>query len=203
MEWMVDALLGRLGLEGQGVEPLCIRFANTVGERNGPDPDEYLKSADDVRRWMVAQSILAPDASFRPSDLSRAIELRDAFYRLFSAIAAGRSPDEAALETLNGELAEALNKVELDSNLAWSLTETDPVDRAFMLLALSAASLASSPLAERVRECANATCGWIFVDLSKNRSRRWCSMSDCGNLEKARRFQAKRRGVRGPGTDGR
>jgi predicted RNA-binding Zn ribbon-like protein len=41
---------------------------------------------------------------------------------------------------------------------------------------------------DRVRSCQGDTCGWLFLDMSKNRSRRWCSMSDCGNTAKARRY---------------
>jgi len=43
----------------------------------------------------------------------------------------------------------------------------------------------------RLRACASDTCGWLFIDESKNRSRRWCSMRDCGNRAKVRRFRAK------------
>jgi predicted RNA-binding Zn ribbon-like protein len=44
---------------------------------------------------------------------------------------------------------------------------------------------------ERVRECANHDCGWLFLDLSRNRSRKWCDMSSCGNRAKVRRFRER------------
>ena len=52
--------------------------------------------------------------------------------------------------------------------------------------------LTSSQLA-RVRDCADATCGWVFIDQSKNASRRWCDMGDCGNRAKARRYRARQK----------
>jgi predicted RNA-binding Zn ribbon-like protein len=61
------------------------------------------------------------------------------------------------------------------------------------MVALSAARLYSSPQASRVRECQSSGCGWLFLDLSKNRSRKWCSMSDCGNVEKARRHYQRKK----------
>ena len=45
----------------------------------------------------------------------------------------------------------------------------------------------------RVKECDNETCRWLFVDMSKNRSRRWCDMKDCGNRAKARRHYRRTR----------
>jgi predicted RNA-binding Zn ribbon-like protein len=46
---------------------------------------------------------------------------------------------------------------------------------------------------EKLKLCALPTCGWLFVDVSRNGRRRWCDMSVCGNLAKARRFQARHR----------
>jgi predicted RNA-binding Zn ribbon-like protein len=60
-------------------------------------------------------------------------------------------------------------------------------------VALSAADLLTSPAREHVHGCGNTeTCTWVFIDESKNHSRRWCSMKDCGNRVKARRHYQKR-----------
>ena len=60
-------------------------------------------------------------------------------------------------------------------------------------VAKSAADLLTSERLERVRECAGGTCGWLFIDASKNHSRRWCDMRDCGNAAKAKRHYHKKR----------
>jgi predicted RNA-binding Zn ribbon-like protein len=39
---------------------------------------------------------------------------------------------------------------------------------------------------DRLGEC--PSCGWLFLDTSKNRRRRWCSMATCGSRDKARRY---------------
>ncbi|GAA0393839.1 hypothetical protein GCM10010357_13330 [Streptomyces luteireticuli] len=43
----------------------------------------------------------------------------------------------------------------------------------------------------RLKRCAEQACAWVFWDVSKNRSRRWCSMRVCGNRAKARRYAAR------------
>jgi len=59
-------------------------------------------------------------------------------------------------------------------------------------VARSAAELLTSDNVDRVRECEDDRgCGYLFIDQSKNRSRRWCSMESCGNRAKARRYYAR------------
>jgi len=60
-------------------------------------------------------------------------------------------------------------------------------------VAVSAAGLLTSPQLVRLRDCANTACGWLFIDHSKNASRRWCDMGECGNRAKARRFRERQR----------
>jgi predicted RNA-binding Zn ribbon-like protein len=70
------------------------------------------------------------------------------------------------------------NKAKLD----WIL---NPVIR-------SAADLLISEEFKRIKKCADPICGWLFLDISRNRSRRWCDMSACGNRAKASRFYKKK-----------
>jgi predicted RNA-binding Zn ribbon-like protein len=60
-------------------------------------------------------------------------------------------------------------------------------------LAICAELLTSSDRLTRVHQCEGETCGWLFVDSTRNRSRRWCVMSDCGNVAKVRRFRQRNR----------
>jgi predicted RNA-binding Zn ribbon-like protein len=188
---MVTAILQSVHVP-VGDEPLCVLFTNTVGSRRSQAPSEYLKTADDLKKWLVDRRLLDPSEPIDENYRARALTLRDAVYRILSNVAAGSVADDEDWETLNGELCEALAKVDLSPSLRWVLTEEDLSERALMIIALSAAELLTSPMSARVRECADDECGWLFLDLSKNRSRRWCSMSDCGNLAKARRFQARK-----------
>jgi predicted RNA-binding Zn ribbon-like protein len=125
----------------------------------------------------------------------RAIALREAIYHIFSDTADGEEPNPHDVQTLNRELATAWDHLRLaptGGGFAWEwVAEGNELDRVLWLVARSAAELLTSGPLDRVRECANDPCGWLFVDLSRNRSRRWCDMQDCGNKVKARRHYAR------------
>jgi predicted RNA-binding Zn ribbon-like protein len=92
-------------------------------------------------------------------------------------------------EMLEGRAISALRK-KSDSASATQAFETElmlPV----WAMAQSAAGLLTSAAMEHVRACSSPTCRWLFLDTSKNHSRRWCDMKLCGNRMKARRFQAR------------
>ena len=126
----------------------------------------------------------------------RAISLRETLYHLFSALSRGDDPDPRDVAALNEWLPEALARRRLayaerpDGEAAFTWEPSAPGDeleRPLWPVVWSAAALLTSGPLERVRECDNDPCGWLFVDLSRNRSRRWCDMRDCGNRVKARR----------------
>ena len=136
------------------------------------------------------------------SVLARAIRLREALYRMFSALArdAQVAPDD--LSILNGALAEAHNRLRLGAAPAfdrfgwvWSGAD-DALDRMLWPIARSAAELLTAPELARVRECAGQPCGWLFLDASRNHSRRWCSMAGCGNRAKAKRHYERAKAAR-------
>ena len=181
-------------------EPWCLLFTNTVGERNGPGRSERFQAVDDLKRWLETKGILLPGSAPAiedPRNLERALRLREAIYGVGSAIANHEQPEEDDLSELNWNVQRAIVAARLepgDQSLVW---DTEPqrttIAGCLGLIALSAAGLFTSDRADRVRECGNHTCGWLFLDLSKNRSRKWCDMSDCGNVAKARRYYAKKK----------
>jgi predicted RNA-binding Zn ribbon-like protein len=117
--------------------------------------------------------------------------LREALYGIFSALAHGRSVREQDLACLNQALREALPNLRLDlhgKSLVWHWRQdgtalTSPL----WPIARAAADLLTTESQAPVRECAGAQCAWLFLDCSRGRSRRWCSMASCGNRAKARR----------------
>src|SRR5262245_37580636 len=189
---------------------LCLAFANTAGWHASEQPVEWLVDYERLVEFgrdagtldaATGQRLLEA-ARTRTADADRALRhavaLREAVYRLFSAIAAGTRPAAPDLDTLNAALADALPRVALarrGDGLAAIWTGTgDELDRPLWPVALSAAGLLlSDELHPRVRKCANHPCGWLFVDRSRSRTRRWCAMEGCGNRVKARRHYARRR----------
>ncbi len=189
---------------GLGVTPLelCLDFVNTEGtERNSP-PDR-LESLDVFLEWAVDRGVVEARqaaAVRRATGGPQKIEgfltagrtLREALYRIFSALAAGAEPAASDLTVLDRQLAGALPRLELTRDagaFGWAFSEAPArAEELLWPIALSAADLLRSERLARVKECAGDTCSWMFIDTSRNRSRRWCDMSDCGNRAKARRF---------------
>ncbi len=186
---------------------LCLDFVNTVGGRTGDAPNDRLHSYADLVAWGEAAEILTAAAAARlvaaaaqdPAQaaavLYRAVELRETLYRIFVQIDEGAAPIAADLARLNAELGPALAHLRLSlhpDGYAWGWeAESDGLDRVIWPLARSAAELLTSDELDRVRQCANETCGWLFIDRSRNRSRRWCDMSECGNVAKVRRYRQR------------
>lgn len=86
-----------------------------------------------------------------------------------------------------------LRLIATDSSFAWEWTETDQLEFILWQVVRSTADLLTSPERDRIRECAGEDCGWVFLDLSRNRSRRWCDMEDCGNRAKAHRHYDRKK----------
>jgi predicted RNA-binding Zn ribbon-like protein len=131
--------------------------------------------------------------------LIRAIHLREALHRIFKAVLAGRRARAADVGLLNRELSEARRCERLEwgqNTFRFRRDSGDSFDGPLHAVAGSAAEFLTGGDLSRLRECGGEDCGWIFEDRTRNRSRYWCDMRDCGNLAKVRRFRAKRQGTR-------
>ncbi len=122
--------------------------------------------------------------------------MRETLFLVFSAVALGSIVPAAALSRLNDLVAEAASRRRVThqrGTFTWSWEPDDPadLDRLRWMAAWSAAELLTSAEVDRVRQCAGEGCAWLFLDTSKNRTRRWCDMSVCGNRAKARRHYRK------------
>jgi predicted RNA-binding Zn ribbon-like protein len=197
---------------------LCLGFTNTVGWHAAEQYVERFTAYRDLVGWCLRRGVLGlgtakgllREARGRPAEaqatLERAIALREAIYRIFVAVAGGQRPAETDLQTLNEALRGARNHQRLactDEGFVWEWEPAgEALDQMLWPIARSAAELLTSDKLPHVRRCANDPCGWLFVDLSRNHSRRWCAMSDCGNKVKARRHYRRHRGQPAAATDG-
>ncbi|MDX1575490.1 MAG: CGNR zinc finger domain-containing protein, partial [Kiloniellales bacterium] len=122
---------------------------------------------------------------------------RVAFYRVASAVAAGAAPEADHVAALNDRLGSLLSETRLHATPSglvaiWGGASDDPA-RVLWPVARAAVDLLTGPEVGRLRECAGRDCHWLFLDRSKNGSRRWCAMANCGNAAKARRHRARSR----------
>jgi predicted RNA-binding Zn ribbon-like protein len=188
---------------------VCLDFVNTGSHRASPPFKEKLGAYGDLVTWVgrvdegVDEATAARlrrlaerDPAVAESVLVRARALREAIYRAFSAMSKGGRADAPDLELIGVEAARATahrRLVPTAEGCMWEYAESDALERPLWPVALAAAALATSDDVSRVKECASDTCNWLFLDVSKNRSRRWCDMKDCGNRAKARRHRARSR----------
>jgi predicted RNA-binding Zn ribbon-like protein len=131
------------------------------------------------------------------SVLARAVALREAIYRICLAAIDKTKPRATDVELLNRELAAARSHERLAAGhdrYIWRWKDDQKaLDRMLWAVTDSAAELLTEGDLTRLRECGGAECGWLFEDTSRNRSRHWCDMQDCGNLAKVRRFRTRQR----------
>jgi predicted RNA-binding Zn ribbon-like protein len=185
------------GLDRLGGD-LALDFVNTLGGlRDGPWDDEWLHGYADLVAWARHAGALGaappdPDRRRAAATFAAAIELREALYRVFAAQAAGAPPPETDLAALAAAHADAAAHARLSPGrrFAWSWPEDHP--RAPLWpVAQSATDLLRSDRLSRLKQCRN--CRWLFLDASRNGSRRWCSMEHCGIDAKVQARRSRRR----------
>ena len=183
-------------------------FANTVDSRRGRWGPDVLVSYGDLLQWSQQARVLKPDqvgslSRLAASDLdettaalTRAKQLREAIYDVFSALAGEREAPEQALHLLREEYrsAHATRALAADQGaIAWVWPDAVGLDSITHRLAVEAVDLLTSPRARRVKECFGRNCGWLFLDTSRNGSRRWCSDAVCGSLSRVTRHRGQAR----------
>jgi predicted RNA-binding Zn ribbon-like protein len=170
--------------------------------------EELLKSYADLLRFTEQSKLLTSREArrlLRPASdrtgaraVERCRELREALANVFYARLDGGRASAAAQKTLEryfqaARLGQKLNwKQSPRLDWEWRQMEHDPA-LPLWALAMSAADLMTTEAVDRVRACGNPECRWLFLDTSRNHTRRWCDMKVCGNRMKARRFKAQRR----------
>jgi predicted RNA-binding Zn ribbon-like protein len=178
-------------LELVGGHP-ALDFVNTLdGPLDGEPGEDYLREPADLVAWARYAGVLDGTPAADGLVLDRARTLRAAVYDVFRAVAAGREPPAGALERLAGVHAEAAAHARLTlASGRFELTWDDDPARVLWALAVAAVDLLRSGPLDRVKACVE--CRWLFLDQSRNRSRRWCSMNECGGRDKMRRYRARR-----------
>lgn len=193
---------------------LCLDFVNTRYWRGTPRPSESLDGFDALQHWLRQsgvvdaataerlQALPAADASAAQRLLQDALDARESLYGLLQALAAALPVPVPALAALAQRVAAAppRDRLVLTSQaIGWRVAMRRP-DAAEVLAPVwwSAGDLALASGRLRLRCCANPQCGWLFLDDSKSGTRRWCSMSACGNRAKVQRHALRQRGLRPP-----
>ena len=183
----------------------ALDFINTVHDWTATEPRDYLSEfADAIRFGETAGLLTRADVSRLPCrtprlELKRLRKLRGLLRRIFQMRLSGEAPSSTDLERLGDDLFESARATRLMTTsdrrssqlLMRREVNAELAGDALLRLRIVAAGVALlvSDAMPRVKSC--PTCGWFFLDLSKNRSRRWCSMDTCGAVAKSRRYYQK------------
>jgi predicted RNA-binding Zn ribbon-like protein len=188
---------------------LCLDFVNTVGSHTSSAATEKLREFADLVRWAheariiqqsEARELLAFSKTY-PHEasgiLDKARAFRESLFSIFAKLNRKERPNEIDLTALNETLRSFPIHLEIRlQGQEFSCRREMIQSRDARLLApvaWSAADLLASDQLHQVHQCASATCGWFFVDTTKNHSRRWCMMSDCGSMAKAKRYYQRKK----------
>jgi predicted RNA-binding Zn ribbon-like protein len=187
---------------------VVLDYVNTLSWRTRAEKVEFLSNYSDLVKWGVISGLLTEEDArshleggrSSPEQAAavylRSIALREALYHILSAYSRGAQPDLPDIAVLNQELARALSFRKLEwsgAGFDWSWEEgSGNLESLLWKIAGAAADLLTSATLERVGECQGVGCGWLFIDTSKNHSRRWCDMEGCGNRAKARRHYKRK-----------
>jgi predicted RNA-binding Zn ribbon-like protein len=194
---------------------LCLDFTHTLQDRNNSDRNELLHGYSDLLAWGLYTSILKEDetqqllhiAEQHPQVASKilndAMNLREAIYRIFYNIVEDATLQQDDMVLLNTALARAMSHACImeegeKDHFRWDWfvkSDVERLERINWLIVRSAADLLTSDKLHSVQACAAEDCRWLFLDISKNHSRRWCDMETCGNQAKARRHYSRKKSV--------
>lgn len=189
---------------------LCLDFTNTVLGRPISEKVDLIHDYNRLLSWARQATIVTPGEAAILTETARrqpraaadalrqALALREALYGLFSAQAAGLPAEDSDLHTINKAIGLAMGRAGLNpavgGGFEWGWPDAAlGMDRVAWWVARSAAELLTSRKFTHVRECAGFDCGRLFMDGTKNRSRRWCDMARCGNRAKGRRHYERHR----------
>jgi predicted RNA-binding Zn ribbon-like protein len=168
------------------------RFVNT---RDVEEATDVLETAATADSWL-SEHRLPGAGNLDEADLERLSSVREALRELLLANNAGEAPPRTALAELNHQSSEAAIGLRFDPDGSQLVTTCEGVDSTIArLLSIVHESMGSGTW-ERLKACPADDCLWAFYDRSRNHSRTWCEMEDCGNRAKARAYRERRRSGR-------
>jgi len=200
---------------------LALDFVNTVGglyEEPSLD-DELLDEYEDIPTWCARLGVISEreagslraaarrDPAAARRALGKALTLRELIDGVCRPLSRSENPPRELLDRLRDKDVEALSEARLtrtgrpgdaradDAPFEWSWPPPHELTDPLRPIAHAAVELLTEGPLERLKTCAN--CRWLFLDKSRNHSRRWCSMEECGiQMKHARSVERRRRSTR-------
>lgn len=178
---------------------LALDFCNTAGEHLAERPIELLLDWESLLRWATQVGLVGPQSYIEllrhPEPLDQIVQLREAIYRVGLAVAGTLRLSKFDVDFIREAANAPRPEIEFRENLGlWHPAASHASEQLCGVLGTEALSLFCSPRAEKIGVCEGGNCGWLFLDESRGKRRRWCDMNDCGSRAKARRFYERHKG---------
>jgi len=199
----MELVVSRFALIGNH---LSLDFANTVHAKGSPV--DVMTSLEEAFEFLLDAKIFSPaeivqarrDAELRPDEaqsfFATARRLRGYLREWLAGIETHAPVATDLIEMINGILASQCVADRLTLQEGRWIMESVPSERRLVHLLVPIARSAAQLIAQGpdvpVRKCGNPKCPLYFYDTSRNKLRRWCSMSSCGNLHKVKAHLARR-----------
>ena len=175
--------------EATGVLGLVQAYVNSVDLEDGL---EEFSDHTSLTTWLVARGLMASGEKAEAADLRHAIAVREAVRGVIGANS-GASVYPVDIATLNEAAGASRLRIRFGSDGNPRLEpEVGGVVGAIGRIVGSVFTAMAEPDWKRLKLCDSKTCRWVFYDQSRNHSSRWCSMAECGNRSKAKRFRQRR-----------
>ena len=196
--------IGELTLDGGCV---VFDFTNTIGSRKEERLRDYLKTYPDFLLWVNRQGLL-PQSRFNALSklakqepekgniaFQKIVETREVLYALFSPLALNENPKKETVDKFNKLLQESFSYISIDIGNTKNEINFADVTLSYLeplhIILKSAFDVLTQEEMARIKEC--PSCGWLFLDKTKNKKRRWCNMLDCGSKDKASRYYHRKK----------
>jgi predicted RNA-binding Zn ribbon-like protein len=120
-------------------------------------------------------------------ELVQVKNVRSTLHRILNPLAHNELPTSSDIEMLNQLVHQISGKRYIDSNShQWTWTKPTSLIEVLHPVVWNATSVLTDLDHTRIGHC--PSCNWIFYDTTRNRSRKWCDMKDCGSRHKALRY---------------
>lgn len=186
---------------------ICFDFVNTIHSRVDEDVYDYISTYDDLIEWMKRLKLLPleklenlkimvlKDEKAANEALKEIKKKREMLYSFFSPVIHKKSPDSQLIRSFNKSLSDSLSRLNFNYKkdklvLDWSDDKANFYEP-LKIIFKDAFDIITTVHQNRLKEC--KSCGWLFIDKSKNNSRTWCNMQTCGSIEKAKRYYYRKK----------
>jgi predicted RNA-binding Zn ribbon-like protein len=175
---------------------LLIAFANTLDVDVDADPPEALPDAPALTEWLRLRDLVDTDDRADRDDLDLALTLRSGLREAMRRHADGDHPSR--VPDLDAAATDLPLRIVFDGTRPRLAPAVGGARGGLARLLVAIADAQADGTWVRVKICVADDCQLAFYDISKNRSRHWCSMGGCGNRQKTRSYRARQRAKLSP-----